>query len=136
MQAEFEDYSNRIKLNDWDGLYAECLKLKRENMEMHVRDEEYKRSEPALAREYNRLKKENETLRKERDQYKSDYKKVCEQNIILINNRFSKHNEKTSTIKGVFSEDIEDPLSEDAAEPDKKDTFIRLTRHEIYLRLY
>lgn len=43
MQAEFEDYSNRIKLNDWDGLYAECLKLKRENMEMHVRDEEYKR---------------------------------------------------------------------------------------------
>ena len=47
MQADFEDYSNRIKLNDWDGLYAECLRLKRENMEMHARDEEYKRSEPS-----------------------------------------------------------------------------------------
>ncbi len=122
MQADFEDYSNRIKLNDWDWLYAECLRLKRENMEMHARDEEYKRSEPSLAREYNRLKKENETLRKEREQYKSDYKKVCEQNIILINNRFSKHSEKAGTVRGVFSEDIEDPLSEDAAEPDKKDT--------------
>lgn len=119
-QAELEDYGNRIKNSDWDGLYKECMKLKKENMELHAREKEYRKSEPALAKEYNRLKKENATLREERDKYKKDYQKACEQNIILINNRFSKHNEKTGTIKGVFSEDIEDPLSEDSPETDNK----------------
>lgn len=116
MQAELEDYGKTIKGNDWDGLYEECMRLKQENMELKAREKEYKKSEPSLAKEYNRLKKEIELLRKERDQYKNGYKKVCEQNVILLNSRFSKHNEKTSTIRGVFSEDIEDPLSEDASD--------------------
>ena len=119
-QAEFEAYGNRIKDNDWDGLYEECMRLKQENMELHAREKEYKKSEPALAKEYNRLKKENAALREERDKYKKDLQKACEQNIILLNNRFSKHNEKTDTIKGVFSEDVEDPLSEDAPEAENK----------------
>ena len=46
-------------------------------------------------------------LREERDKYKKDLQKACEQNIILLNNRFSKHNEKADTIKGVFSEDVD-----------------------------
>jgi hypothetical protein len=119
-QAELEAYGNRIKDNDWDGLYEECMKLKQENMELHAREKEYKKSEPALAKEYNRLKKENTVLREERDKYKKDLQKACEQNIILLNNRFSKHNEKADTIKGVFSEDVEDPLSEDAPEAENK----------------
>lgn len=120
MQAELEAYGKKIKDKNQAELYEECMKLKEENIKLRAREAEYRKGEPALAREYDRLKKELTKIKEERDTLKNDYKKVCEQNVILVNNRFASHNEKTGTIRNIFSEDLEDPLSEDAPEPSEK----------------
>ena len=120
MQAELEEFGIKIKNKSLAEMYEECMKLKEENITLRSRNAEYRKSEPALAREYDRLKKELAKIKEERDKLRDDYKKVCEQNVILVSNRFAKHNEKTGTIRNIFSEDLEDPLSEDAPDPSEK----------------
>ena len=120
MQAELEAYGRKIKNKGQAEMYEECMKLKEENIKLRAREAEYRKGEPALAREYVRLKKELVKIKKERDALRNDYKKVCEQNVILVNNRFASHNEKTGTIRNIFSEDLEDPLSEDAPDTSEK----------------
>ena len=120
MQAELEAYGRKIKNKSQDEMYEECMKLKEENLKLRAREAEYRKGEPALAREYDRMKKELAKMKEERDTLRNDYKKVCEQNVILVNNRFARHNEKTGTIRNIFAEDLEDPLSEDAPDISEK----------------
>ena len=120
MEADIRKFADSISSYAKEQLFDLCLQLKRDNSALEIYRKETRRSDTAIAREYQDLSKRFNDLQAQYDDLQKSYERVLAQNHLLVKHRFGSHNEKMDALYASSGQDIQDPLSEDA-DPEAED---------------
>ncbi len=120
MEADIRKFADSINSYTKEQLFDLCLQLKRDNSTLEIYRKETRRSDTAIAREYQELSKSFKDLKSKYDDLLKSYERITAQNHLLVKQRFGSHNEKMDVLYASSGQDIQDPLSEDA-DPEAED---------------
>lgn len=117
MEAEIQKFAESIQSMTKDQLFSLCVQLRRENAALDAGLKEYRASDTAMARDYQKALRKIKDLEAELRDLKKAMDHVCAQKDLLARHRFGSHNEKINALHVSSMENITDPLSEEL-EPD------------------
>ena len=113
MEADIQAFADSIQHYTREQLLDLCVQMRRDNSALETKLKEYRASDTAMARDYQKNLEKTRDLQKQLDDLQQAFEHVRAQNELLNRYRFGSHNEKISSLHASFGEDIQDPLAED-----------------------
>ena len=111
MEVEVEKYATSIKPYSREQLYEECISWMRNSLDQKVRDIEKDKAFTAMSKAFQNVSDEAKHYKSLYFEEKKKNGVLCEQNSLLLRDRFGSRNEKMNG-PGTDDDALQDPLSE------------------------